>query len=375
MAGLRLLHTADVHLGAPFGFLGRRGREQRSQIGSTFSGVVDLALTSQVDAVLIAGDLFDTAYPDVAAAGEVLYQFRRLDAEAVWMLVVPGTHDRLEPGGVYDGKEFAALAHLHVFREKEITPFRIDSLGLTVYGRATAVEGRDVLAGFHALNDTLWHVGMLHASFTVPGRIEKDEMMVTGESISRSGLDYLALGHWHNLSDYSQGGVPAFYSGSPEPLEMGKGEEGRVLLVDLEEGSPPRIRPIAVGRRRLQRAELAAHALGGPAELYACLRRMADRDLALDVRVSGVWGEEWAGFDREKMEEDLSPLFFHFRLEAETGELSGRDIEAFPEKTVIGRFVRLARREIARRQGEDALVAEEALRLGLAHLAGRAGGK
>ncbi len=372
MAGVRLLHTADVHLGAPFGFLGPRGREHRSQVRATFSRVVDLALTSQVDALLVAGDLFDDAYAHAGTVGEVLYQLGRLDAEGIWTLLVPGTHDRLQPGGVYDSREFTALPHLHVFREPEMTPFLLEELDLAVYGRATAAEGRDVLSGFRAPGDARWRVGMLHASFTVPGRVEKDEMMVSEESIARSGLHYLALGHWHSLADYSRGDVPAFYSGSPEPLEMGRGEEGRVLLVELEEGSPARVRPIPVGRRRLRRLEIDACAVGGPSELYATLRKMADRDLALEVRVSGVWGEDWAGCDWDKLEEDLSPLFFHFRLDAFPGEISPADLASYPEKTVIGRFIRLAREELAGLEGEDALVAEEALRLGLAGLSGRA---
>ncbi len=375
MAGLRLLHTADVHLGAGFGFLGRRGREHRAQLKSTFSRVVDLALTSQVDVLLIAGDLFDTVYPHPGTVGEVIYQLERIDSEGIRTFIVPGTHDRLRPGGAYDSKEFSNLAHLHIFRESEITPFTLDGLDLTVYGRATTQEDEDVLEGFRASDDSRWRVGLLHASFILPGKVERDEMLVSGESISGSGLHYLALGHWHSVADYSQGGVPAYYSGPPEPLEMGKGEEGKVLLVELEDGSPIQVKPIPVGHRRLLRTDIDAGELGGPAELYSTLRRMANQDLALDARVHGFWGEEWAGCDWEKMEEELSPLFFHFHMEASPGELSDRYVETYPEQTVIGRFVRLAREEMADRQGEEALVAEEALRLGLAHLAGRSNGK
>jgi exonuclease SbcD len=222
MAGLRLLHTSDVHLGAGFEFLGRSGKDHRAQLKSTFSRVVDLAITSEVDAILIAGDLFDSAYPHPGLVGEVLYQLERVDAEGIWTLIVPGTHDRLQPGSVYEGKEFSTLPHLHIFRENEMAPFAVDGLDLTVYGRATLQEEGDVLEGFHASNDTRWRVGMIHASFILPGKVERDEMMVSGESISRSSLDYLALGHWHSLGDYGKGGVPAYYSGPPEPLEMGR---------------------------------------------------------------------------------------------------------------------------------------------------------
>lgn len=371
MAGLRLLHTGDVHLGAPFGFLGRRGREQREQLKATFSRVVDLALTSQVDALLIAGDLFDSAYPQPGLVGEVVFQLRRLDSEGIWTLIVPGTHDRLLAGGVYESVEFSNLAHLHVFQDGEMTPFSVGGLDLDVYGMAVNGEGRDVLSGFRAGDAARWRVGLLHASFVLPGKVERDEMLVSAESVGGSNLHYLALGHWHSQGDYSQGKTAAFYSGSPEPLEMGKGEEGKVLLVELEEGSPTQVKPIPVGRRRMSRLQLQAGEIGGPAELYAYLRRMADRDLALEVRLEGLWGEEWVACDWDTLEEELAPLFFHLRMECSPAGLSAHDLEAYAEKTVIGRFIRIAREEMAGKEGEELQIAEEALRLGLSHLTGR----
>jgi exonuclease SbcD len=371
MAGLRLLHTADVHLGAPFAFLGRRGREQREQLKATFSRVVDLALTSQVDALLIAGDLFDSAYPQAGLIGEVLYQLGRLDIEGIWTLIIPGTHDRLQPGGVYENGEFSSLAHLHVFRDREMMPFSVGGLDLDVYGMAINGEGKDVLSGFRARDSARWRVGMLHASFILPGKVETGEMLVSAESVAGSNLHYLALGHWHSQGDYSQGNTAAYFSGSPEPLYMAKGEEGRVLLVELEEGSPARVKAIPVGRRRMSRLELDASEIGGPAELYAYLRRMADRDLSLEVRLKGMWGEEWVVCDWDRLEEELSPLFFHLRLVVSPAGLSEHDLEAFAEQTVIGRFISIAREEMEGKEGEELQVAEEALRLGLAYLTGR----
>lgn len=371
MPGLKLLHTADVHLGAAFGFLGRRGREQRDQLKSTFSHVVDLALTSQVDALLIAGDLFDSAYPQFGLVGEVIYQLERLDSEGIWTVIAPGTHDRLQPGGVYDAREFSDMAHVHIFREKEMTPFSLSGLDLDVYGMSVSREGKDVLRGFRARDTARWRVGVLHASYVLPGKVERDEMLVSAESVAASDLHYLALGHWHSQGDYSQGSTSAHYSGSPEPLDMDAGEDGKVLLVELNEGSLASVKPIPVGRRRMSRMDLDAGEIGGPAGLYAHLRRMADRDLALEVRLKGIWGEEWEGCDWDLMEDELSPLFFHLRLTASPVELSELDVEAYPDKTVIGRFIRLAGEEMAGKTGEELLVAEEALRLGLAHLKGR----
>ena len=57
---LRLLHTADVHLGARHADLGDRAAMQRERQFAAFVATVDLALAEKVDLVLIAGDLFDS---------------------------------------------------------------------------------------------------------------------------------------------------------------------------------------------------------------------------------------------------------------------------------------------------------------------------
>lgn len=370
MSGLKLLHTADVHLGARFQFLGRRGREQREQLRETFSRVVDITLNSGVDALLVAGDLFDSPYPSRGILEEVVYQLGRLDAEGIWAFIVPGTHDRLEPGGAYDRVDGASMAHVHVFRSEEMAPFLVEGLDLVVYGMATGREGRDAMAGFRAGEEARWRVGMLHASVVVPGLVERDSALVTRESIAASGLHYLALGHWHSCSDQSQGEVTAFYPGSPERLEMGSGDKGVALLVELEEGIPPRVKPIPVGRRRFLDLEVDAAELGGPGGLYSLLREMADGDLALRVKVARAWGGEWLTTDWENVVDDLEGRFFQLEVEVSGARSGGFRVEDYPENTVTGRFLRLAREEMAGMEGEELLVAEEAVRLGLAQLTG-----
>ena len=56
---LRLLHTADVHLGARHADLGDAAATQRERQFAAFVATVDLAIAERVDLVLVAGDLFD----------------------------------------------------------------------------------------------------------------------------------------------------------------------------------------------------------------------------------------------------------------------------------------------------------------------------
>ena len=59
-AMLRLLHTADVHLGARHADLGEQAAVQRERQFAAFRATVDVALAEKVDLVLVAGDLFDS---------------------------------------------------------------------------------------------------------------------------------------------------------------------------------------------------------------------------------------------------------------------------------------------------------------------------
>jgi len=72
---LRLLHTADVHLGARHTDLGERAAVLRERQFAAFRATIDLAVVEAVDLVLIAGDLFDSntqpRHPSSAFAAEL----------------------------------------------------------------------------------------------------------------------------------------------------------------------------------------------------------------------------------------------------------------------------------------------------------------
>ncbi len=71
------------------------------------------------------------------------------------------------------------------------------------------------------------------------------------------------------------------------------------------------------------------------------------------------------------MEEELAQNFFHLALVRVADEAPALDLGAYPETTVMGRFMRIAAEEMASREGEELAVAEEALRLGLDSLGRR----
>ena len=201
---LRLLHTADVHLGARHADLGDQAAAQRERQFAAFRATVDLALAEQVDVLLIAGDLFDSNTQPRRSVERVAAELKRLADAAIRVVIIPGTHDVYDRASVYRAYDLAAIAGLAPDSDRLVvlTPDRPDVvfgiLDLAVHGFvfATKRAPRSPLAGFSAAADdrARWHVGLIHGSLAIPGKTDADEVVFTAAEIAASHLDYLALG-------------------------------------------------------------------------------------------------------------------------------------------------------------------------------------
>jgi exonuclease SbcD len=98
---LRLIHTADVHLGARHADLGDQAAAQRERQFAAFRATIDLALAEQVDVMLIAGDLFDSNTQPRRSVERAAAELARLAEAAVRVAIIPGTHDVYDRASVY----------------------------------------------------------------------------------------------------------------------------------------------------------------------------------------------------------------------------------------------------------------------------------
>ena len=90
---LRLLHTADVHLGARHADLGEAATTQRERQFAAFKAAVDLAIAEKVDLFLVAGDLFDSNTQPRRTVEHVAAELARLGTAKIRAVIIPGTHD------------------------------------------------------------------------------------------------------------------------------------------------------------------------------------------------------------------------------------------------------------------------------------------
>jgi len=106
----RLLHLADVHLGARHDDLGPTAAAQRERQFAAFERAIELALAEKVDLVLLCGDLFDSNSQPRRSVERAAAELGKLAARHIPVVIIPGTHDCYEPGSIYRVFDLAELA-------------------------------------------------------------------------------------------------------------------------------------------------------------------------------------------------------------------------------------------------------------------------
>jgi len=382
---LRVLHTADVHLGARHADLGDQAAAQRERQYAAFVATADLALAERVDLVLIAGDLFDSNVQPRRSVERAASQLRRLVEARIRTVLIPGTHDVYDRASIYRTYDLSAMAgavgsDLVTVLDPDHRDVYLPALDVVVHGRcfATKKAPESPLKGLKVGKDrrATWHVGVLHAALAIPDKTDGDDVVVTAAEIADSGLDYLALGHWHSTMQAKAGGTIYAYSGAPEAVAIDQDRAGNVLLVTLDQPDGRRqvtVEERRVGKTRFEKLEIDASTITAQPALVAQLNAKADPDLVLDVQLIGM-RPDLLDLETDEVENELGERFLKLRIrDRSIAPLTDGSIP--PPDTVLGAFIRDLEAQIAELEAVDPeqdAVGErrDALRLGRLLLTG-----
>ncbi len=322
-----MLHTADVHLGARYADLGEQASAQRERQFAAFRATVDLALEAKVDVVVIAGDLFDSNTQPRRSVERVAHELKRLVDGKIRTVVVPGTHDVYDRSSIYRAYDLKALAGSTpdddwvTVLTPDLPRIHLPSCDVVVHGPVFATKRaphsplRDLDVEAHRSTAT-WQVGVVHGSISIPGKTDRDDVVITTEEVGASGLDYLALGHWHSARQAKNGATTYAYAGAPEPVALNQDRAGKALLVQLEQAGAGKTVTVAdrqVGKTRFERLELDAAGITTQPALIDSLGRKGDPDLVLDARIVGVRPDE-LDLHPDEIEGALAPRFLKVRV-------------------------------------------------------------
>jgi exonuclease SbcD len=383
---LRLIHTADVHLGARHDDLGEQAAAQRERQFAAFKAAVDLALAEKVDLFLIAGDLFDSNVQPRRSVERVAAELKSLAGARIRTVVIPGTHDVYDKASIYRAYDLPGLAgnasteDLVTVLDPDHPSVHLPTCDVIVFGPVFATKRaphsplKDLDAGADQTVAT-WRIGMVHGAISIPGKTDHDEVVITTDEIAATKLDYLALGHWHSAQSGRAGTVTYAYAGAPEAVALDQDRAGKVLLVELEErdgAKTVKVEERQVGRTRFEKREIDASTLSSQPALVESLAAAADPDLVLDVRIGGVRPDE-LDLDLDEIESSLAASFLKVRVRdvslpaLTSGPLPSPD-------TIAGAFIRDLEASIAELEAagstHEAAEHRDALRLGRLLLAG-----
>ncbi len=245
------LHTADWQIGRQYGQFETDDAALLAEARfDAVARIAALAAERQVDAVLVAGDVFDT---QGVSDRTIRRLFAALAAYAGPWVMIAGNHDAALADSVWS--RAAQLGCIPPNVRVPPRPGVVDLAAQNLAVLAAPLTQRhtydDVTQAFDAMESEPGRirVGLAHGS--VAGRLP-DTIDATNpiapDRASRARLDYLALGDWHGCLSIDE---RTWYAGTPEQDRFRGNEPGYVLDVRIAApGATPQVERVATGKYR-----------------------------------------------------------------------------------------------------------------------------
>jgi DNA repair exonuclease SbcCD nuclease subunit len=291
---LSFIHAADFHLGANLHRFGPARTQLETAQYRALELTLEAALVCQADFVLICGDLFDSRNPSPAIVDRTQSIFDRYPAVAV--LILPGTHDFLSEGSIFSSsKSRWAPANVVILNGEQAMPFRLPDSDTYLYfhPNRTNRSTRSPIHGLTRSADGGLHIGIAHGSLNLGRPGFGADFPIDPSEIEKSGLDYLALGHWHAPGVDKYGKTTVAYSGIPQPISFSDPEIGSVYHVRVDNQSPISPELIATSTIRLKSVSADIY---HPQDLENLLEEHANDKtiIKMDLRYSDKLKETYA---------------------------------------------------------------------------------
>jgi exonuclease SbcD len=231
---VKILHCADIHLGAELTTLGRKAVTRRAEIKRTFMNILKLCLAQQVQILLIAGDLFDNVHIEDNVLEEIKNGFEGLVDTIV--AIAPGNHDPFTEDSPYSKKDFWP-ENVIIFKSG-LESVEIENLGVRLWGAAftgTYVTA-SMLQNFTTPKDELINICVIHGELVATNQ-RSNYNPITETQLSKSRMDYVALGHIHKQTGMLKTGDTYYaYSGCPEGRGFDELDEKGVYIGIVAKG-------------------------------------------------------------------------------------------------------------------------------------------
>lgn len=248
----RFIHAADLQIGREYGTTfptpAAAYAIAEARLG-TVKTIANLAVAHDCQAVLVAGDVFDSQTVDNRTMRILIDAMAGFSGP--WILI-PGNHDPALPESVWSRLLRSGISipsNVHIVLKPGTLSF--PELGFVVLAAALTQKNTlvDLTEWFDEAEteEGLVRVGLAHGA--VQGILMEEagsQNPISPTRAQSAQLDYLALGDWHGMKQVND---RIWYSGTHEQDRFKSNNPGHVLLVDIPEvGALPKVTPIRTTR-------------------------------------------------------------------------------------------------------------------------------
>ncbi len=234
---MRILHCADLHLDSVMNthFMHDKAKERKAEILETFCNMVRYAVDNSVDAIIIAGDLYDKRNISATAKKTVFCQIS--SHPEIIFYYLKGNHDA---ESFFDGMEDIP-ANLKMF-ENEWSSYTVSEENdrkIVITGVELNLTNNNDIYNSLELKEEDFNIVVLHGQETEHSLNDKTEI-INLKKLKNKNIDYLALGHIHSYKEEKLDSRGIYcYPGCLEGRGFDEcGEHGFVMLdIDVKNNS------------------------------------------------------------------------------------------------------------------------------------------
>jgi len=275
MKTLRLIHTADFHLGISFrNIIGANVQEaRRRDFERNVERIFDEAIKRRVDLMLICGDIFHRSDPSNRDLVFVAKQIGRAITSGVRVVAIAGNHDKPKVAGAMNPLKAlveAKVPNFYFFQELPKEPLIIDikeknmRVGIVPIPFVDPRVVRIVTKGTMSYDGFMYRIinkissdtrledvdaKILMGHLTLSGArvkriwgIQINEPTISMQTIHTNVFDYIALGHVHTFQSVND---KVYYAGSIERIDFSEmGEDKKFIYAEISDGEIVKVEAI-----------------------------------------------------------------------------------------------------------------------------------
>jgi DNA repair protein SbcD/Mre11 len=276
---MRFLHSADLHLDSPLRSQALKNAELAATLRAAsrraLARIVDTAIAQDVDALLLAGDVFDSGQIDVASRAALAAELGRLGAAGIPTVMIRGNHDAL-----LDMASYGPIGDSVVQLNRDTPTFRVGEASIHGLGFTTRHVAETMLPDYPVAEPGRINIGLMHTS--LGGAEGHDPYAPCSEAdLLGWGYDYWGLGHIHKRFERRSERSLAVMPGIPQGRSIRETGQGSATLIEID-GAGVRASEVPIA---LVRFEVQPLDLSGAQSQAAQIATMADA-----MRTAGAAG-------------------------------------------------------------------------------------